>query len=63
MMTRYRYSLALPHFTGEVEADDEDAARVAARDDAAEQLSWNSAWWACADVETEAVRNDDDRDA
>jgi len=52
-VTTYRYTLALPHFTGEVEAENEDEARVAAQDDAAEQLSWNGAWWACSDVKLE----------
>jgi hypothetical protein len=60
-MIRYRYTLALPHFSGEVQAEDEDEARTVAREDAAEQLSWNSAWWSCADVTTEVIPDDSDR--
>lgn len=61
-MTTYRYTLALPHFTGEVEAEGEDEAKLVARLDAEEQLSWNSAWWACSDIEVEPKgASDDDR--
>ena len=51
---RWTYTLVL-HCLGEVTADNEDDARLAATEDARESLDWNPEWFALGDLTLEPL--------